>query len=329
MKQHVCRKIEDFPVIQGGCVVAIGNFDGLHLGHQLILQKASELASQEGLPLVVMTFDPTPVKLLRPDKAPRTIMPLVIKQRLFADYCIDHLIVVETTEFFLATEDIDFVEKILVKKLNFKHIVEGQTFNFGKRGAGTMVTLAEMAESHGFKTHLVGSMTRNFEQIGSVAICSTLIRQLLATCQFELATICMGRPFTLGGVVVPNRQKGRTLGFPTANFSFYCDDQLIPDDGVFVGWVRWGSTAEAAWDSDQKYMAAVSIGSCETFEDGNWQVEAHILDFPSEAPELADQHILLEFVDKLRDQQRFKSPEDLVEAMERDCRRARQRLLKK
>lgn len=326
MIQHLAGTIEDFPVIEGGCVVTIGDFDGLHLGHQAILRKARQVADQDGLPLVAVTFNPTPMKLLRPEKAPHVIMPLAMRVKKIAGYGVDHLVVVNPTDAFLAIEPIDFIERVLVKQLNVKHIVEGQTFNFGRRGAGTMVTLLSKAETYGFKTHLVGSVTRNLKQMETVAISSTLVRQLIVTCQFDSAAICLGRPYVLGGTVVPCRQKGRTLGFPTANLDFYCSDQLIPEDGVFACWVCWGATLDEVWANGRKFMAAVSIGSCETFEDGRWQVEAFILDFPNKELDLTGQHISLEFVEKIRDQQRFKSPERLVEAMGRDCEKIRKRL---
>lgn len=327
---QIYHAVESFPTPPDGCVATIGNFDGVHLGHQAIIAHARSLAQREGLPLVALTFDPSPLKFLRPDKAPRLLTPIELKALLLEDQRVDSLLVIKPTQAFLSLSPEEFARHVLIEKLQARHVVEGQTFGFGQRRSGSMVSLQELGDKFGFGAHLVPS--RKIELDGSpVAVSSTLIRQYLATSQFGRAKPCLGRPYILGGRVVAGRQTGRKLGFPTANLQLYQTDQLTPEDGVFAGWACVGSSPQEAWRGRRKYQAAISVGCCETFADGVWQIEAYFLDYApsSSTDELYDQHLLLSFVHRLRPQQRFDSPADLTRAIDQDCRAIRQLLLKK
>ena len=325
---NVYRSLQEFPTPDQGSVVSVGNFDGVHLGHQAILQAARTQAQTDALPLVALTFDPTPVKVLRPDKAPRLLTTLDVKLKLLAEQGIDHTIVVATTGEFLSLTPAQFAEQILHDRLAARHVFEGQTFSFGQRGAGTMVKLESLAGRFGFQTHLVPSRMAQLEDT-SVAVSSTVVRQYLARGCFDEVRTCLGRDHVLTGRIVSGHGHGRELGFPTANLQPADPDLLIPDDGVFAGYARLGPDFQTAWDQRQTYDAAVSIGPCQTFPDGTWQIEAFLLDYHApQADPLYNQHMILTLVQRTRDQEKFPSPRALTARLQEDCQTIRT-LLKK
>jgi riboflavin kinase/FMN adenylyltransferase len=187
-----------------------------------------------------------------------------------------------------------------------------------------MVNLKDFGKEFGFQTHLIPSCRVSLESGSRVAVSSTLIRQQIMTCQFEKAQLGLGRWYDIPGQVVRGRGKGRQLGYPTANLELYSSDQLVPEDGVFAGLVRFGADAEQAWESEKIYPAAVSIGRAETFEDSTWQIEAHVLDFESSEDELYDQHMLVSPVERIRLQKKFAIVEELTEQIRTDCQDVRQ-----
>ncbi|MBN2377815.1 MAG: riboflavin biosynthesis protein RibF [Sedimentisphaerales bacterium] len=312
--------MNDYPRSEGGCVLSVGNFDGVHLGHQAIIRHGREVADGESLPLVGLTFDPAPVRLLRPDKAPQILSPLQIKTRMLEESGLDQLIIVETTAQFLSLSAEQFAEFILLKRIGARHVVEGQTFGFGKRRGGTVMNLQELGRKLGFEAHMTESFRVSPDGGSPVAVSSTLIRGQLLEGALEEARCCLGRYYVLGGVVVRGRGQGRRMGFPTANMELYHQDQLVPGDGVYAGFARLGDTSQEAWRSRENFPVAISIGSCETFDEGRWQVEAYLLDKPHGAGEFYEKHIMLSLVEKIRDQKRFETPEELRQAIENDCR---------
>jgi len=322
-EKFIYRAMEDFPTPKEGSVLTVGNFDGVHLGHQDIFAQARQLAREYSLPLVGMTFDPAPVRLLFPDRAPSILTPLNIRIKLLAEQGLDQLLIVKTTREFLALEPDEFAERVLVNRLAVRHIVEGPTFNFGSRRAGTMVSLKELAERFGFQVHLTPARTISLDEKAEVTLSSTLVRELVSNGRFNEARQCMGRDYILAGQVVAGMGHGRELGFPTANLKLYDRDQLVPQDGVFAGWVQVGNSPEQAWEEKKRYPAAVSIGRCETFADGQWQIEAYLLDYEPDTPSLRDKHIILSLLERVRPQQRFDSPAELAGAIETDCKKIR------
>ena len=326
---QVFSSLDDFVKPENGCVLTAGNFDGVHLGHQAILERARHLADAESLPLVALTFDPAPVRMLRPDKIPRLLTPLEIKKRLFRQLKIDQLVVIEPTEELLALSPEKFTNQIIVDRFAACHVVEGQTFSFGKHRSGTIVTLQKLGRKLGFETHLVPARTFVLEDTPAVAISSTLIRQQIATGRLDLATQCLGRFYTFFGTIVRGQGRGRHLGFPTANIKLHHQDQLAPEDGVFAGYARLGDDLDQVWSAQIVYRAAVSIGRCETFTDSAWQIEAFLLNYPENGPNLLDKHILLSMVEKIRPQFRYDTPRALARAIEADCRDINQILQRK
>ena len=313
-----------------GTVLAIGNFDGVHVGHQAIIAKARELARQNALPLWAMTFDPAPVKILRPELAPRILTPIQVKSCLLEQQGIDALIVIQTDREFLAQEAADFVEKIAVERLAVKHIVEGESFSFGRRRQGSMSILQEMGRQHGFQAHLVPSQKLKLPNHATpIVVSSTFIRQQISQGQFGEVKQCLGRFYDIAGQVVRGQGRGHRIGFPTANLRLYDHGQLIPTDGVYAGYVRLGESAHALSQSHTYYPAALSIGDCETFADGQWQIEAHLLDFQAEQEALYGRQMSIALVERIRRQEKYDSAEALIEAIENDCRKVRLALLSK
>ena len=220
---------------------------------------------------------------------------------------------------FLGMTPREFVWDILVEKLNMKFIVEGQTFNFGARGSGTIVTLTELGREFGFETFMTPSCKMHCCE-GETAISSTLVRSKIATCKFDQVKCCLGRNFILPGSIVKGRGIGRQMGYPTANINPYIDCQQLPEDGVFACRAKIGNNFEHAWNSQKSYQAAVSMGHCQTFKDGQYQIEAFLLDFDGDHDSLLNKHIMLEYVSKLRDQATYANTKELADQIGKDCR---------
>ena len=314
------NSVEEFPTPADGCVLAIGNFDGLHLGHQAVIDRGRQLANDRSLPLVAVTFDPSAVQLLRPERAPRVLTPQEIKIRLFEELGLDYLVIIKTTMEFLSLTPAEFVERILVNKFSVRDVVEGQTFNFGHRRTGTMVSLKQLADQYGFQSHLVSARKIVFKNDTTpVALNSTLVRQLVSTGKMDRVRKCLGRDYMLAGRVVSGHGRGAQLGFPTVNLELYESRQISPEEGVFAGYARLGKSADQAWGKKRPIPTAISIGRCETFSERTWQIEAHLLDYKPRATPLHGQHLLLSLSEKIRPQQRFDSSEALTEAITKDC----------
>jgi len=323
----IFTSLDNFPSPPDGCVVTVGNFDGVHRGHQDIFARARSLAQENSLPLIGITFDPSAAKVLRPDNAPRILTPLEIKTQLLAQQGLDQLIVVKTTRKFLDLSPAQFVENILLKRLALRHIVEGPTFGFGNRRLGTTFSLEELATRFGFQAHMVSAFTIILdERKPPTALSSTLLRHLVRDSLFPKVKQCLGRDYELAGRVCTGLGRGRELGFPTANLEPYNPDQLVPQDGVYAGFARLGENFEDAWKQEKKYPAAISIGRGETFSDGLWQIEAHLLDYEANPPSLLRHHIIITLIERLRPQKKFNSNGELIQAIENDCQTIRQTL---
>lgn len=322
--------LSQIPQFPHGSVLAVGNFDGIHVGHQTIIQQAKTLARENNLPLIVMTFDPAPVKILRPELAPRILTPIEIKSRLLGEMQVDHLIVVPTDKTFLAQLPDEFIENIAVKKLQARHIVEGENFAFGRQRCGTTELLRQLGERFGFTAHVVPSQTLKLEGLDDpIVVSSTFIRQQISACEFAQVRQCLGRFYEIPGRVVRGQGRGHKIGFPTANLALLDADQLIPLDGVYAGYVRLGDSLEEACRSKTCQPAAVSIGSCVTFADGQWQIESHLLDFEAPIDSLHNKYLLLALVERIRQQEKYDTLDALIQAIENDCKQIRLTLLSK
>ncbi len=305
---HGLEQLADKPA---GAVVTIGNFDGVHRGHQRIVRTASELAADSGVGVVAVSFEPPPVRLIAPASAPEAVMHMSQRCEALGDAGADTVMLLNTTPELLSMTPGQFVRDVLVEKFAPSHVVEGGNFFFGHKRAGNVATLAEFGREYGFQVHVVEAVTAELFDGEATVVSSSLIRRLIRDGRVEDAAICLGRPYAMLGAVVPGRGLGRELGFPTANLD--CGEQLVPADGVYAG--------RAALDG-KVHPAAISVGTRPTFGDLPRAIEAFILD---EVGDLYDRQVDLAFLAHVRPQEKFDSAEKLRRQMAEDIQHVRER----
>ena len=319
---QIWRAAEDVPVDLGRTVVVIGNFDGVHLGHRRVVGRAREIADERGLLVVAVTFDPHPMAVLRPDHTPSTLTSIEERAALLAEAGADAVFALPFTREVAGWSPGEFVDRILVSLLHAAAVVVGANFRFGHRAAGDVGLLTEAGsgqpEGRGFTTEGIAL------DGGPMVWSSTYVRTCLAAGDVAGAAEALGRPVTVRGVVVRGDQRGRELGYPTANVPMGDPHQpaAVPADGVYAGWLR-------RLDTGERLPAAISVGTNPTF-DGHRErrVESYIIDGKvSDADlDLYDVEVEVEFVDRLRGMVRFDSVEELVAQMDDDVARARELL---
>lgn len=288
-------------------VLTIGNFDGVHLGHREIFRRVVMTARARQGTAVVVTFEPHPLRLLAPDKAPLRLNTPAEKVRLLAASCIDLLVVLNFTRELAELPAEDFVREILVGKLGVEHLIVGYDYAFGRNRQGDTRFLAEQARRYNFTLEVLEPV-RAEQQAHS----STAIRRFLQEGRVAEAIGVLGRNFTLDGSVVHGDGRGRKLGFPTANL--VTEKEILPRDGVYAVKVKW---REAYYDG------VINIGRRPTFAGSAPTLEIHLMDFKGD---LYDETLRIYFVDRLRDEQRFPSVEALQAAVLSDIAHARQLL---
>jgi riboflavin kinase / FMN adenylyltransferase len=292
-------------------IVTIGNFDGIHLGHQAILATVIERARDLGGEAVVYTFDPHPRKVLRPDVAPALLTTLEQKLELLERAGVD-VVVLEpfTTEFARIGAD-EFI-RLLHERLRPVEVYVGYDFHFGRDRRGSMRMLTEMGPRLGFAVTIIPEVTIEDSDVNS-----TRVRELLAKGEPERAAQMLGRPYAIRGVVVRGDARGRALGFPTANLD--PENELLPADGVYAGTLRVldpKAPAEAA-----ERPAVINMGRRPTFDASRRRVvEAHVIDWSGD---LYDRRVELAFHTWLRGEQRFPAVEALREQIARDVEAGR------
>ena len=283
-------------------IVVIGNFDGVHKGHQQILNRAKEIAGDEKI--VALTFDPHPVSIFAPERTPTLLTILSDKIELLKIHNADQVAVIKFTKEFAAMAPEEFVNKVLVEQLKATTVIVGQNFTYGFKAAGNVQSLAQHTE---FET-IVLDLQSNAE----LAISSTRIRTAITNGDVESARELLTRPHRLDGIVVHGEKRGREIGYPTANLG-NIEGQTIPADGVYAGWLTVGI---------DRWPAAISIGTNPTFEGARGrQVEAYALD--QEGLDLYTKPATIEFGWRLRDTLKFDGLEPLLEQMAKDCLEAR------
>src|SRR6202044_3497718 len=314
-QMHRWQGLDDVPDGWGPCVVTIGVFDGVHRGHQRIVGQATEEAAELGLPVVVVTFDPHPDEVVRPGSHPPFLCTARRRSELLAGLGVDAVCVIPFTLEFSRLDPDEFVRAVLVDKLHAARVVVGEDFRFGHKAAGDVALLADLGEKYEFTAEGVPLLTED-----GVRISSTEIRARLAAGDVEGAAHDLGRPHRVEGVVVRGHQRGRALGFPTANLETL-PHTAIPADGVYAGWL-------AALDTDgseeERWPAAISIGTNPTFDGLEQTVEAYALD--RDDLDLYGRHMAADFVARIRGQARFGAVPELVEQMGRDVDAARSAL---
>jgi riboflavin kinase/FMN adenylyltransferase len=284
-------------------VVSVGNFDGVHRGHQRILEVARGYR-RPGAELVVVTFEPHPLTVLRPEKAPPRLTPASLKRELLAEAGVDRLVVLPPTHDVLDLAAEDFWG-ILRDEVRPTHMVEGGSFNFGKGRGGTVEKLREWTAGTPVKLHVIESVEVALLDLTVAPVSSSLIRWLLGNGRVRDAAICLGRPYVLEGPVIKGYQRGKSIGVPTANLD--CGDQVVPMEGVYAGRCRVGGVV---------YPAAVSIGRMETFGDKlRRQVEAHLVGFDGD---LYGRPLRVELLDWWREQRKYDGIEALMAQIRRD-----------
>jgi riboflavin kinase/FMN adenylyltransferase len=303
--------LHEVPPGWGRSVVTIGVFDGVHRGHQHIVGGAVELAKGRGLPSVVITFDPHPDEVVRPGTHPPLLCSPRRRAELLAGLGTDAVMVLPFTLELSRMGPDEFVQSVLVDRLHATHVIVGENFRFGHKAKGDVALLRELGEKYDFTAQGV-PLVSNGETISS-----SYIRERLSAGDVQGAAEALGRPHRVEGVVVRGHQRGRALGFPTANLETL-PHTAIPSDGVYAGWL--------VCDSDQypdaRWPAAISIGTNPTFEGQERTVEAHALD--RDDLDLYGEHVAVEFVARIRDTLKFDSIDALIEEMHRDVGRSRE-----
>jgi riboflavin kinase/FMN adenylyltransferase len=291
-------------------VVTIGNFDGVHLGHQHVVRRAVEVSREVGVDdVVAVIFDPHPIAVLRPEHAPPTLTTIDERLALLEAAGIDDVLVVPFSREIAAWTPEDFIDRIVVGALHAKVVVVGANFRFGNRAAGDCATLREAGASRDFGVE--GITLDGGPQVWS----STYVRNCLAAGDVAGAAEALGRPFTVRGTVVKGDERGRELGFPTANVPMDAS-AAAPADGVYAGHLK-------RLDTGEEYPTAISVGTNPTFDgERERRVESYVLD--RDDLELYGVEIEVAFVERLRGMVRFDGVDKLVETMHDDVRRARE-----
>ncbi len=297
------------PADLGRTVVVIGNFDGVHLGHRHVVGRAHEIARGLGVPLVAVTFDPHPMAVLRPEHAPTTLTSIPERAELLRSVGADAVLVLPFDTEMAGWAPEEFVERVLVRVLHAAVVVVGANFRFGHRAAGDVATLVEEGRRHDFTVE--GIPLDGGPQVWS----STYVRTCLAAGDVAGAAEALGRPVVVRGVVQRGDQRGRELGFPTANVAVP-QHSMVPADGVYAGWLR-------RLDTDERLPAAISVGTNPTFEGRRERrVEGYVLD--RDDLDLYGVEVEVTFHERLRGMVRFESVNGLVAAIRDDVTRTRE-----
>lgn len=308
---RVWHSLEDVPADLGRTVVVIGNFDGVHLGHQHVVGRARELCDADpALRLVAVTFDPHPMAVLRPEHAPQMLSDLATRSVLLQHAGADDVLAVPFSREIASWSPEEFVERVLVGSLHARHVVVGANFRFGNKAAGDVNTLTEAGLRDDFDVE--GIPLDGGPQVWS----STYVRTCLVAGDVEGAAEALGRPYAVTGHVVRGDQRGRELGFPTANIPV--GNVAVPADGVYAGWLR-----RLDEPGSDPLPAAISIGTNPTFAgERDRRVEAYVLDRTD--LDLYDAPVEVSFVARIRGMVAFEGVDALVETMKGDVERTRE-----
>ena len=289
-----------------GCVATIGNFDGVHLGHQEVFAALREQAVARDVPAVVVTFEPQPMEFFRPDLAPPRLTRMREKLQAIEDCAIDRVMLMEFNRSLAHMSPEQFVERLIVRGLGVHYLLVGDDFRFGKDREGDFRTLTAAATSHGFGLANLDTVAHRDERISS-----TRIRKALAAGDLHDARACLGRPYQLCGRVAHGDKRGRTIGFPTMNIDL--KRRVSPLRGVYAVYVNGLAAMPLA--------GVANIGTRPTVAGTpRYLLEVHLFDFASK---VYGKHVGVEFVERIRDEQKFASFDLLRQQIELDSTRAR------
>ena len=299
---QVIKKFIEIKDMYKGCVLALGTFDGVHLGHREIISAATKYAQKKKLKTVIFSFSNHPFVHLKPAQAPCMLLNNLDKESVIADLGVDLLINVAFDEQLASLAATDFIE-LLYGYLEPQKIVVGENFNYGKLGAGNIETLARECQSRGIELFV-----QNLIRIGDLVVSSTNIRDAITTGNMALANLLLARTHFITGTVVQGSQIGRTLGFPTANIELVGTNLAIPANGVYV--------AKVVLADQQEHIAIANIGTNPTVRNTlNKRLEVHILNFNGD---LYGQEIRVYFYEKIRAEHKFNNLQELALQLDKD-----------
>jgi len=285
-------------------VVTLGNFDGVHLGHQEIFKQVVAWAFSTGGSSVVFTFEPHPLKVLAPNRSPKLLSTFREKMALIEASGMDAVICAKFTPEFASQNPEEFVRDVLVRTLGVRQLFVGHDYAFGKDRSGDINFLRESGARNGFDLHVIGPVRAE-----DIVVSSTKIRRLISDGEVCIASKLLGRPYSIEGTVIHGESRGKTLGFPTANIR--TPNELTPREGVYAVKVE----AEG-----KTYNGAANIGMNPTFDGENPSYEVHMLDYEGD---LYGKFIKMKFLKRVRDEVKFKSVDELVTQIQKDVERVR------
>lgn len=303
------RGLDEVPGDWGPSVVTVGFFDGVHHGHRRVVRRAVELAAQLGVKTVVLTFDPHPSEVVRPGTHPPLLTTPEYRSDLMASLGVDAVLVLPFTLELSRQSPEDFVREVLVGRLHAVGVVVGENFHFGHRAAGNVTLLTELGGQYGFAVE--GLALAAPEEGEESRFSSTDVRRMVLAGDVETAALRLDRPHRVEGPVVHGAKRGRELGFPTANVDT-AKYSAIPADGVYAGWLVVDG---------ERLPAAISVGTNPQFDGERRTVEAYALDRTD--LDLYDRHVAVEFVARVRGQERFAGVAELIERMKQDVAKVR------
>ena len=298
----IFSNFDDLNQFKQGSVLAIGNFDGVHLGHQKILNFLVNKASEKNLLSLVLTFSPHPGKITGKGQI-KLLQTLKQKMENIQAFGVQAVFTLPFTRKFASLSTKDFINKILIKTLNARAVIVGNNFRFGKNRTGNISTLKSQAAPNNLKIYIIPSVSLN-----TMTISSSLIRHLILKGDIKNANLLLGKPYEIQGEVIKGHSRGTTLGFPTANIN--TENEITPF-GVFL---------TSSIFNNQEFPSLTNIGKCPTFQQKNIKIESHILDFKSD---IYRKKIKIIFLKKLRDEIKFESPAKLSEQIQKDLQTAR------
>ncbi len=303
---RLIRGIPHLPVFKNGCVLTIGNFDGVHVGHKAVIEKLAERGKMLGLPVVIMVFEPQPLEYFLGDKAPPRLSRLREKIIQLAKLPVDDLVIVRFNKQIADYDAGQFIDNILIQRLNVKHLVIGDDFRFGKDRGGDFALLRQKGETLGFQVEDTGSF-----HVTGQRVSSTLIRNALAAGELNKAAAMLGYPYSVCGRIVHGDKRGRTIGYPTANMQMVRKNS--PISGVFA--------VTMTGIGDMEIQGVANVGVRPTVAGGNNVVlETFLFNFNQD---IYGHYVGVHFKEKIRAEQRFQTVDELKEQIEEDVAAAK------